>query len=172
MFHFVRIALLAQALVLAGCEQAPTSAKFDGSSLSSVQLLAAQDAAAQWCEATHGVCCPEIADNPPIDQKLAESTELPAAVVGRTTIYPDDGSIQIRTNALLSLDRFIPTIRHELGHVCAAIHVSVDHSHEHVQADGRVMFYEEHGWSTWITSDDVAYAIGSAAPTEPSEVAP
>lgn len=155
-----KLLVLVLALVTVACSEDKYTTEFDASSLTEAQMVAAQDAADQWCEATQGVCCPTF--NSASENKLsfAHLTDRK----GNTNFHAGVTTITVRDIYAEELDLVGRIIRHEFGHACRAAHVGELDQHNMTE-EGHVMSANDNVQSDYITSADVVYAGGTVNTT-------
>jgi hypothetical protein len=115
---------------------------------------AASAAAAEWCDAAEGRCCPTF-DGGANTLRLVSEAPRPGCL-GWTAVAPGRPTL-IRIVDSDDSNKIYRTIRHELGHACSAA-ANPDHPLSGHLPPGNVMAARDEQQSAEITPADVAFA--------------
>lgn len=137
--------------LLSGCAEPTYSVEFRAVGLTDGQVAAAQAAAAEWCEATNGACCPVVGS---IGNVLA--SEPTPRGIGNTYLHAGVTRISIAPT-VTDLGKWYRVVRHELGHACAAANRDPADATLHLTA-GHIMAPANDQQPDHLTLEDVYYA--------------
>jgi hypothetical protein len=132
------------------------SVTFQPLGLTEAQVETAEAAAAEWCEASTGSCCPSIGGH----GNVLTSEPVPPGKVGNTRLQGGSTRISISPK-IQDLGLWYRVVRHELGHACAAVSRGDAVAESPHLSPGHVMAKSDDLQPANITPEDVAYVRGT-----------